>query len=51
MSSYHHAILAVILAQFTAKGFADGTEGVARLMEASPYLKVKLFACMLSAGA
>ena len=42
MTSYHHAILSVILAQFTAKGFADGMEGVAKLIEASNYLKVAL---------
>lgn len=40
MTSYHHAILAVVLAQFTSKAFADGTEGIAKLIEASPYLKV-----------
>lgn len=40
MSSYHHAVLAVILAQFTAKGFADGMEGVTKLIQASPYLQV-----------
>ena len=40
MTSYHHAILAVILAQFTAKAFADGREGIVKLIEASAYLKV-----------
>lgn len=40
LTSYHHAILATILAQFSPKGFLDGMEGIVKLVEASPYLKV-----------
>ena len=40
LTSYHHAILSVVLAQFSFKGFADGMEGVVRLAEASPTIKV-----------
>ena len=36
LSSYQYAIMAVILAQFTCKGFSDGMEGVVRLVEAAP---------------
>ena len=39
LTSYHHAILSVVLAQFSAKGFTDGADGIIRLVEASPYLK------------
>lgn len=42
--SYHHAILSVILAQFSGKAFEDGMAGVVRLAEASPYIKVSLCA-------
>lgn len=42
MTSYHQAILAVVLAQFTSKAFADGIGGVMKLMHASPYLQVLL---------
>ena len=37
--SYYHATLAVILAQFSHKGFADGMRGVVELAEASLYLQ------------
>ncbi len=40
LTNYFHAILAVVLAQFTGLGFLDGMEGVIRLAEASPYIKV-----------
>ena len=33
LTSYHQAILSVILAQFTPKGFIDGMEGIVRLVE------------------
>ena len=42
LSSYHYAILSIILAQFTCKGFADGMEGIVRLVEAAPKLQVSL---------
>lgn len=38
--SYYHAALAVILAQFSHKGFTDGMAGVIELTEASSYLQV-----------
>ena len=37
---YYHAALAVILAQFSHKGFTDGMAGVIELAEASSYLQV-----------
>lgn len=40
LSSYYHAILAVMLAEFSNKGFADGMAGIVRLAEASPYIQV-----------
>ena len=40
LSSYYHATLAVVLAQFSSKGFADGRAGVVRLAEMSTYIKV-----------
>ena len=36
---YYHSTLAVLLAQFSHKGFADGMRGVTELAEASPYLQ------------
>ena len=39
LTSYHHAILKVVLSQFTSRGFSDGMEGIVRLVQASPYLK------------
>ena len=36
LSSYQYAIMAVILAQFSCKGFSDGMEGIVRLVEAAP---------------
>ncbi|KAL0026556.1 hypothetical protein WJX77_006522 [Trebouxia sp. C0004] len=39
LTSYHHSIMAVILAQFSRIGFSDGMEGVVSLVKASPYLK------------
>ncbi len=41
LSSYYHAILSVILAQFSARGCSDGMEGIVQLVKASPYLKVR----------
>ena len=40
--SYYHAALAVILAQFSHKGFTDGMAGVIELAEASSYLQVRV---------
>ena len=40
LASYYHAVLAVILAQFSGKGFENGMAGVIRLAQASPYIKV-----------
>lgn len=40
LTNYIHAVLAVVLAQFTGLGFLDGMEGVIRLAEASPWIKV-----------
>ena len=42
LSSYHYAILSIILAQFTCKGFSDGMEGIVRLVEADPKVQVSL---------
>lgn len=42
LTNYFHAILTVILNQFTGLGFADGMDGVVRLTEASPYIRVTL---------
>lgn len=39
LSSYQYAILSVILAQFTSKGFSDGMEGIVRLLKATPRLQ------------
>ncbi len=51
LTNYIHAVLAVVLAQFTGLGFLDGMEGVIRLAEASPWIKVTptppLFCCFL----
>jgi len=44
LASYHHAILSVVLAQFGPKGFQNGMEGIVKLVEASPYLKVTTIA-------
>ncbi len=40
LTNYMHAILLVVLAQFTGLGFLDGMEGVVKLAEASPYVQV-----------
>jgi len=45
LSSYQYAIMAVILAQFTCKGFSDGMEGVVRLVEAAPRLQASSRIC------
>lgn len=39
LANYYHATLAVVLAQFSHKGFTDGMAGVIALAEASPYLQ------------
>ena len=44
LASYHHAVLSVVLAQFGPKGFQDGMEGIVKLVEALPYLKVTTIA-------
>ncbi len=43
LTNYHQAILSVILAQFSGKGFSDGMEGIVRLVEGSPGLKASSF--------
>jgi hypothetical protein len=40
LTNYMHAILSVVLAQFTGLGFLDGMEGVIKLAEASSYVQV-----------
>ena len=40
LKNYYHAILCVILAQFSGRGFVDGMEGIIKLAQASPYVKV-----------
>lgn len=40
LSSYNYAILSIILAQFTCKGFSDGMEGIVGVVEAAPKLQV-----------
>lgn len=40
LSNYYHAILAVVLAQFSNRGFIDGMAGIVRLAEASSYFQV-----------
>ena len=47
LTNYTHAILSVVLAQFTNLGFLDGVEGVIRLAEASPYIQVHADIAML----
>ncbi|KAL0050321.1 hypothetical protein WJX82_008957 [Trebouxia sp. C0006] len=39
LTNYMHAILLVVLAQFTGLGFLDGMEGVIKLAEASSYVQ------------
>ncbi|KAA6429424.1 MAG: hypothetical protein FRX49_00818 [Trebouxia sp. A1-2] len=39
LTNYMHAILSVVLAQFTGLGFLDGMEGVIKLAEASSYVQ------------
>ena len=40
LTSYHHAILSIILAQFSPKGLPGGMQGIIKLAQASPYLEV-----------
>ena len=40
LTNYFHAILTVVLNQFNGLGFPDGMEGIVRLAEASPYIRV-----------
>ena len=47
LTNYFHAILSVVLAQFTGLGFIDGMDGVVRLAEASPYIRVSRPAAFL----
>ncbi len=44
LTNYMHAILSVVLAQYTGLGFLDGMEGVIKLAEASPYMQVNAMA-------
>ncbi|DBA92558.1 TPA: hypothetical protein ACH3X1_002782 [Trebouxia sp. C0004] len=43
LTSYQQAILSVILAQFTPKGFIDGMEGIVRLVEGHEELQATLW--------
>ncbi len=49
LTSYHHAIMSTILAQFSNQGFLDGMEGIVKLVEISPYLQVCLLVVMMDA--
>ncbi len=49
LTSYHHAIMSTILAQFNNQGFLDGMEGIVKLVEISPYLQVCLLVVMINA--
>lgn len=51
LTSYHHAIMSTVLAQFSNQGFLDGMEGILKLVEASPYLQVCLLNLMVDARA
>ena len=42
LTSYHQAILSVVLAQFTPKGFIDGMEGIVRLVEGHEGLQASI---------
>lgn len=48
LTSYHHAIMSTVLAQFSNQGFLDGMEGIVKLVEASPYLQVLFFSMLWS---
>ncbi|DBB14802.1 TPA: hypothetical protein ACH3X3_004411 [Trebouxia sp. C0006] len=39
MANYYHAILSIILAQFSHRGFENGMAGTVRLAQASPYIR------------
>ncbi|DBB14800.1 TPA: hypothetical protein ACH3X3_004409 [Trebouxia sp. C0006] len=39
LANYYHAILSIILAQFSHKGFENGMAGTVRLAQASPYIR------------
>ena len=41
LANYYHAILSIILAQFSHKGFDNGMAGTVRLAQASPYIRVR----------
>ena len=41
MANYYHAILSIILAQFSHRGFENGMAGTVRLAQASPYIRVR----------
>ena len=48
LANYYHAILSIILAQFSHMGFENGMAGVVRLAQASPYIRVRpLSHCIL----
>ncbi len=51
LTSYHQAIMSTVLAQFSNQGFLDGMEGIVKLVEASPYLQVRLFNVMVDVPA
>ncbi len=41
LANYYHAILSIILAQFSHKGFENGMAGIVRLAQASPHIRVR----------
>ena len=41
LANYYHAILSIVLAQFSHKGFINGMAGTVRLAQASPYIRVR----------
>ena len=45
LTSYYNAILSIILTQFSPKGLPGGMQGIIKLAQASPYLKVSQPAC------
>ncbi len=42
LTSYYHAVLSIVLAQFSHKGIENGMAGIIRLAQASPYIRVRL---------
>lgn len=48
LGSYLRSLLAILLAQFSFKGFPGGMDGVVRLCEKSPPIQVWRLCIMLS---